>query len=211
MKRSEFRAHLRHDGYWYVIAAVICIFVWMWVFGLLTAPKKEETVFVFIASYGAEQGLSERLNSSDVLPSGISEVNITYEMADEPDYIFYTRYSSALKNTADIVILPQSRLMMFGEDSFLYFCELPQDWVTEKFADMETVTHAGAVYGIKVYDAQTHTGVMTDVIDYLPPDGGTEEDYYLLFPCQSVHVGTQISQKAISDSAVLVAERICKP
>ena len=59
------------------------------------------------------------------------------------------------------------------------------------------------IWGVKIYDAASHAGVLEEYIEY-GTDSTPEEDYYLVFNPSSVHIG----REGQDDLAFRLAERL---
>lgn len=181
MKKS-FSKHLSSFWYVYVAWALFAVMFTNWLIGMLTKPKPEEYVTVFIGSYSTSSPLYQKLNEekSDYLK--FVEVEC-YSINDTETY--YTMWQ-VYGASADIVILPESQL----EDVALsaYYIPLSSSLLTE-WGVTQTYSYDkdGKPYGIKVFDKTEKTGVCSEYIEYTMKDKEVE-NYYLLINKDSVHL-----------------------
>lgn len=191
MKSSKFKSYL--SGWWrYLLIIIASVALWSYVFSFITALKPEEKVTVFIGSY-------------------VTESNIPYEYLDEnkPEYLkavevsnnsIDPNFGAILKvfgyGEADILILPESKISKDGVATL--YSEISDESLSlfpDEFGYF--LGENGKTYGIKVYDAETKTKLIS-FLDYVPDlkEDAAEsekekvEDYYLLFNKNSLHLGS---------------------
>ena len=177
---SKFLDHFIAKWYKYLIAFLFSIFIWILLVDLFVAPKKNEKIGIFIGSYGINNQIYDAIEK----PNYIREINF-YDVHLEESYYFILFSSYASSGDFDIAILPESQ---FRETDIQYYEKISQDKFESNFGVMEYYLVNNDIYGIKVYDAKTNTGILTDYIIY-EEDNMPEEDYYLFFSNYSIHLG----------------------
>ena len=151
----------------YLLWALMSVFLWGFVFSFLTdaAPAKKLTVYIS-ADAVDDVELAARLEEGG-LPDGIRMVKVhpfSYAMFSDSDLL-----------SADIYIVKASEADGWRDS----FRALP-DGLEGDF-DL-----GNGVRGVRVYDAETGTGVYDDLIGYAAP-GNPAEDWYLFFGTGSQH------------------------
>lgn len=154
----------------YVLWALFSVLLWSWIFSFLTdtSPAKKLTVYIS-ADEVQDVELAARLEEYD-LPDGIRMIKVhpfSYAMFSERDLL-----------SADLYIVKGSEAEEWRDS----FRPLPEGFA----GDLEL---GNGARGVRVYDAQTGTGVYDELIGYAAP-GAAGEDYYLFFGAASQHTET---------------------
>lgn len=178
---KKFLDHFIAKWYKYLIAFLFSIFIWILMVDLFIAPKKNEKIGIFIGSYGISNEILEAISKPDY----IKEIEY-YDVHVKESYYFVLFSSYASSGDFDIAILPESQ---FRESDIQYYEKINQEILESSFGEMEYFRVNNNIYGIKVYDAETNTGLLTDYIMYEDSDA-LEEDYYLFFSNSSIHLGS---------------------
>ena len=144
---------------------MMTVFFWSWIFTFLTDAPREEKIVLFVecdvpdATYIAaklEEVPSEVIRLAQVRP-------FSYSMMSSEDI-----------RSSDLYIVSESGFQEYSE----WFMPLPENALNLG----ESFLFENKPYGVKVYDAQTKSGILTDFIGY------EDENYYLAFGNQSLHI-----------------------
>ena len=169
--------------------AMLSIFLWSFVFGLLTDVPAAEKLVVFIdAPLTEENRLALQLEES---------AGDTIRMVQVRSFAYAMMGSEEIEN-ADVYIIGESTAADYRE----WFTPLPQELQTGTLLDMD-----GQAYGVKVYDAASGEGLAPEIIGYTYP-GKAAEDHYLFIGKNSLHVQTH--ENAVDHQAVACALTLLK-
>ena len=167
----------------YLLWLVLSTILWMWIFTFLTdtKPAKKITLLADVPTL-ADPELAARLE--DPLPEGIRMVK-----AHSTSFYLFGMAGMTSMDEADLYIVPASDLEKYLES----YLEFPGELIPE---DAVLYEHEGTVYGVRVYDVASGTGIAQTYIGYLDQDLTAEDyrppqDYYLCFSNLSVHCGEQ--------------------
>lgn len=147
----------------YVLWALAAFVLWSWVFGFLTDTSPEKKLTLYISADEVQDVELAALLEDGGLPEGIRMVKVhpfSYAMFGETDLL-----------SADLYIVRASEAMEWRDS----FRPLPAGIR----GDLEL---EGGVSGVRVYDAQTGSGVYDGLIGYDPA-----EDFCLFFGANSAH------------------------
>lgn len=147
----------------YVLWALAAFVLWSWVFGFLTDTSPEKKLTLYISADEVQDVELAALLEDGGLPEGIRMVKVhpfSYAMFGETDLL-----------AADLYIVRASEAEEWRDS----FRPLPAGIR----GDLEL---EGGVSGVRVYDAQTGSGVYDGLIGYDPA-----EDCYLFFGAGSAH------------------------
>ena len=151
----------------YVLWALASVILWMYVFSFLTDASPAKKLSVYISTEEVQDvELAARLEE-DGLPDGIRMI--------KAHPFSYAAFSDSDLLAADLYVVKASEADGWRDS----FRPLP-DGLT---GDLDL---GGGIQGIRVYDAQTGSGVYDDLIGYAVP-GVPAEDYYLFFGAGSQH------------------------
>lgn len=148
-----------------ILWLMMSTFVWGWIFTFLTDAPREEKIVLFIEcdvpgdTYIAsklEEHPSEAIHLAFVKPFS------------------YSMMSSEAIRTSDLYIVSESGF----QEYFEWFVPLPEEAMTLG----EIFEYEDIPYGIKVFDSQMQSGVLSDFISY------EDENYCLVFGKESVHM-----------------------
>lgn len=142
---------------------MLSIFLWGFVFSALTDIPAGEKVSLFVdAPLAEETRLATALEQAVSAPIRAVQVrSFSYAMMGSDEI-----------EQADLYIVTAEDVETYRE----WFAPLPEELHAHADLLLE-----GQPYGIKVYDADTQTGLALETIRY------GNEDYYLLFGASSVH------------------------
>lgn len=181
----------------YIACILVVVFIYSWVFNYLTTIKTEEKITVFIGSESATFEKTEDLNGSR--PEYLKAVEVRAYALD--DSIYDTCLSIFGYETGDVLILPENNLK--PETCTDYYAEISVDY-QERFDNLGWYEADGKVYGIKIHDKESHQSVI-DCLNY--GEGDDEQNYYLLFNKNSMHLSDLSDANAKSDmnGAIIIA------
>ena len=155
----------------YVLWALLSALLWSWIFGFITDTTPARKVTVFADVYAcADVELAVALEAEK--PEGIRMVKVhpfSYAVFDENNLL-----------SADLYVVPASE----AEEYLASFAPLESSSDPDKtgyYAD------DGLLYGLRIYDAASHTGAAAQYLTYTAP-GAAEEDYFLFFGAASAHL-----------------------
>lgn len=164
---------------------MLSIFLWGFVFNILTdAPAREKLTIFIDAPLTEETALAVKLEGITEAPVRMVQVRaFSYAMMSSEDI-----------ENADLYIVSASQLETYQD----WFAPLPEALQ----AQGETFTADGVPLGLKVYDAATDQGAASLHIGYAAP-GKANEDHYLCIGRNSLHVLS--NENAVDDQAVTCA------
>ena len=172
----------------YIIWLILSALIWGWIFTFITDTVPSKKVTIFTDTYACrDTELAVRLEEDR--PQGIKMIKVhpfSYAMFDD----------SVLLN-ADIYIIKKEDIETYMSSFCAIDGAVPQE--TEAFY------LDGKAYGLKVYDATTGVGVALDYLTYTA-EGTLDQDYYLFFNKNSVHIKSL--NGSTDDAALAVAERL---
>lgn len=144
---------------------MLTAFFWSWIFTFLTdAPRAEKIVLFVECDVPGETYIASRLEKT---PSE------TIRLVQVRPFAYSMMTSESIRNS-DLYIVSESSF----KEYFEWFMPLPKDALNLG----ENFLFENTPYGVKVYDAQTKSGILTDHIGY------EDENYYLVFGNQSLHI-----------------------
>lgn len=191
---------IEKDIWIYIASVMVVVFAYSWIFGYLTTVKTEEKITVFIGSNSATFEKAEYLNGAR--PDYLKMVEVrAYALSDS---VYDTCLTIFGYETGDILLLPESNL---NEQTCVdCYAEISVDYQS-KFEHLGWYVVDGKVYGIKIHDKQSHESLI-DCLDYGKDDD--EQDYYLLFNKNSVHIGDLSDASAINErnGALVIASML---
>jgi len=165
---------------------MMSVFVWSWIFTFLTdAPRAEKIVLYVECAVPGDTFIAAKLEET---PSP------SIRMAQVRPFSYSMMSSQGIRN-ADLYIVSESGM----KEYFEWLLPLPENAASL----CETHSLNGIPYGIKVYDALTQSGILSNQIAY---DTEKAENYYLAFGKQSLHIAG--NENAVSDEAVSYAARL---
>lgn len=147
--------------FWLMLTA----FFWSWIFTFLTDAPREEKIVLFVeCDVPGDTYIASRLEKT---PSE------TIRLVQVRPFAYSMMTSESIRNS-DLYIVSESSF----KEYFEWFMPLPKDALNLG----ENFLFENTPYGVKVYDAQTKSGILTDHIGY------EDENYYLVFGNQSLHI-----------------------
>lgn len=151
----------------YLLWALASVFFWSYLFSFLTDTSPAKKLSVYISAEKVEDvELAARLEDCG-LPDGIRMVKV------HP--FSYAMFSDRDLRTADLYIVKVSEAEGWRDS----FRPLPDGMA----GDLDL---GDGVQGVRVYEAESGTGVFDELIGYSAPDAAAE-DYYLFFGAESQH------------------------
>ena len=183
--------------YWwvYVVDALVVILVFVTVFRTIMMPKKEERLAFFVITESASWKKGEELVNNP--PAGIKKFE--YRLSSKNSSYYSTLLESYGYEISDVLILPGTETNR--ELSSYHFAPISPRYV-ETLGSLGVLRYDEKAYGIKVYDANTKTNLLSDLSFPL-------EDMYLFFNKNSVQLGDLSQAKAGEEGrAVTMAKRL---
>ncbi|MGM9608878.1 MAG: hypothetical protein ACI3XE_01485 [Eubacteriales bacterium] len=178
--------------YLYLLWAMIAAMLWGWIFSFVTNTTPSKKVTVFINTYAcSDTDLAVELEKDK--PENIKMIKVhpfSFSLFDSSTFV-----------NGDIYIIKSSEI----ETYLPSFCPLNEQFRVENPLYEYYYGEDGTAWGIKVYDAATSTGVATEYLTYTV-EGAPQEDYYLFFNADSIHIGALNGSP--SDAALTVAENL---
>ena len=157
--------------YKYVFWALMSVFVWGWIFTLLTdAPAAKKLVLCVDRPALQDEAMKAAL--SEQKPEGIKLIAVH-------PFDYYIFDTEELR-CADLYIVGENEASTYIE-SFR-----PLDDSGFPAGGRALWTHEGVAYGVLIYDAETREGAAASYIEY-SAEGETAQDYYLFFGAESAH------------------------
>ena len=102
--REKLRASLPNDWLKYVVAAILSVAMWIWIFGVYHAPKETEEIELFYAGAMRDYSFEDvAANAFDALKK--VSVSTAYP---ESGYAFDQKYSVVALTSSDVVLVPES-------------------------------------------------------------------------------------------------------
>lgn len=152
----------------WVLWALISVMFWAWIYTFVndTTPARKLTLYAQV-DLCEDEALTRELEKS--LPSGIKMVKVhpfSYAMFDDGDL-----------QGADLYVVRSSEAERFLED----FAPLEETGFVS--GERELYRSGGRAYGVKIFDAASGEGAAKEYFFY-----GTQEDYYLFFNADSLHL-----------------------
>ena len=178
--------------YLYLLWALIAAMLWGWIFSFVTNTVPSKKVTVFVNTYAcSDTDLAVELEKNK--PENIKMIKVhpfSFSLFDSSTFV-----------NGDIYIIKSSEI----ETYLPSFCPLNEQFREENPLYQYYCGEDGTAWGIKVYDAATSTGVATKYLTYTA-EGVPQEDYYLFFNADSIHIGGLNGSP--SDAALAVAENL---
>lgn len=173
---SEFFASVKKWWYLYLIALLAIPSGSYYLTYLVNLPWDQETITIFIASTNVStKGLYEALEKAK--PSYLREIVIRSYVYYEDNFSTYYAYFGG--SDCDIVILPESKIVPSKVASSY------KKWSDDLIdSSKEYYSYENAVYGKKIHGKGDENGY----IAY--KDGERDEDYYLFYGKDSLHLGS---------------------
>ena len=186
----NFIKHFAEKWLRYLIALILIFIFWLVIIDMLVAVKPENKIGIFIGSYGILQEIDDHIEK----PHEIEEIEI-YDLNINEDYYFVIFSAYASNRDFDFSIVNEKQ---FRESDIQYYLILDEDTLVGYFGEQEYYFVNNQIYGIKIYDGETKTGILNDLITYDAEE--SEDDYYLFFHKDSIHLGelnSSVDDKAI--------------
>lgn len=190
------------DFGWYFICIFTIVVVWSWVFSFLAVVPPAEKVCVFIGS-NSEYFKAENLEQLEtVKPDYVKKIDVTPYSLD--DSMFQTYFSIFGCDSGDIIIIPESKVN--DQLCISYFSGI-STYYQENLQNLGFYQAEGIVFGLKIHDKETHQSLIS-CIDY--GSGDKEENYYLFFNKNSLHISDlfEADKKSDKDGAIKIAEKL---
>lgn len=200
MLMKQLFSKIGKDIWIYIACIMVIVFVYSWIFGYITMVKAEEKIIVFIGSNTAVFDKKDKLNESR--PAYLKEVEVRSYLVTDSAYD--TCLSIFGYETGDILILPENNLN--EETCMNYYAEISVAYQSA-FVNLGWYQLNGKVYGLKIHDKESHKSVI-DCLDY--GQGDDEQNYYLLFNKNSLHISdlSDANAKNDMDGALVIANML---
>ncbi|MBE5803551.1 MAG: hypothetical protein E7316_03465 [Clostridiales bacterium] len=163
---------------------MLSIFLWGFVFNILTDVPAAEKVVLFI-----DAPLTQETHLAVTLEEAAGE---TIKMVQVRPFSYAMMGSDAIE-AADLYIVGESSVETYRD----WFAPLPRELQTGTLLELD-----GRPLGVRVYDAATSEGIAAEYIGYTHP-GKTAEDHYLFIGVNSLHVKDH--DNAVDNQAVTCA------
>lgn len=188
---------------WYIYLTTVAVVVTSFCIAVSfkTAPKRTERVDFFIGAYDIKtEELKKEIEKKK--PSGVVEVELRFHYISSKDF---TYIFANFRANVDCFILPYDYVSKNENDSVKYAANLDMDYMNSEFGK-ENVYYKfeDRGKGIKIYDAATKTGSLTNYIQYDTDD--FQSDYYLFFSYKSVNLGKNNDSE--TDRAIKMAKEL---
>lgn len=190
------------DFGWYFICIFTIVVVWSWVFSFLAVVPPAEKICVFVGSNSAnfQQENIDRLDT--VKPEYIKKVEVSsYSVKDNMFKTYFEIYGC---DSGDIIIIPESKVT--DQICISYFSGISERY-QEYLPNLGFYKTEGIVFGLKIHDKDTHQSIIS-CIDY--GTGDEEENYYLFFNKDSLHISDlfEADKKSDMDGAIKIVEKL---
>lgn len=195
---KSFIKDIKSKWFFYIPLAILIIVLQCFALDAVTKPEKEEKVSMFLTCNSCDEMLSVSINED--LPDDIRTFDLGIFSQDN---VFYGPYFNTYGKDSDMVVLTQRFSDICECDK--YFMPLNEDVIRSYFGDVEFFYYQSIPYGIKIFDKDTKEGMATDRIEYCKE--GEEENVYLFFNANSVHVG-ELSSNSVDEAALIILEKI---
>lgn len=184
---------------WFYIAwiATVCV-LWTAVFGIITRVRDEEKIVVFIGT--RSQSFDKYSELKESCPEYVLELELNVYSVEEKN--FSQLLSVFGTGESDVLILSETYLQ--NESSAIVYAEIPSEYIS-LFSNLGTFEVDGKVLGLKIHDKDTHESIVS-CLDF--GTGDTEENYYLVFNRNSLHLGVLSSEVTERSGAIDVARRL---
>lgn len=170
----RFLKHLQRKWHVYILWLLLSFFLWSWIFTFITDTKPSKKVTLFFDTYICND-VDLTLKLEENKPKGARMIKV------HP--FSYAMFMSDTIQDGDIFVVGESKI----KDYIVDFCPISDEYVAAN-RNLEFYTNdEGVAYGVKVYDAQSGKGCITDYLVYCGEDE-ENEDYYLFFHKNSLHI-----------------------
>lgn len=143
---------------------MMTVFFWSWIFTFLTDAPRDEKIVLFIEC---------NVPGNTYIASKLEELPSENVCLVQVRPFSYSMMSSEDIRNSDLYIVSESGF----NEYFEWFAPLPENALTLG----EALLFENIPYGIKIFDQDTQSGLLTDLIDY------ENQDYYLVFGKESLH------------------------
>ena len=164
--------------------AMLSIFLWSFVFNLLTDVPAAEKVVLFI-----DAPLTNETQLAVALEEAAAD---SIQMVQVRSFSYAMMGSEEIEN-ADLYIIGESTIADYGD----WFAPLPEELQPGALLEKD-----GQPIGVKVWDAATGEGLAPEIIGYTFP-GKVVEDHYLLVGRNSLHIESH--ENAVDNEAITCA------
>ena len=156
----------------FLLWALASVLLWGWVYTRVNDAPREKKVTVFINAVDIDDhALAVRLEEH--LPAGIRKIKVhDFE---------YQMISSDVKGDIYVVRASQLEQMLREKPEAVLPITAPEGCIGYDYG--------GNCYGLRIFDAASQTGAGAGkYIRYADPDELQQEDYYLCFGAETIHV-----------------------
>lgn len=191
----------------YVAWLLVVIVLWVWIFSLITRISPQDKVTLFLGTYSDEYEETELLQTE--YPDYLKKVEVFSFAVDQMYFDVFLQVHGY--EESDIFVLPERYLSETTAAN--YYAEISPDY-RKRFENLGFYAVGEKVYGLKVYDKETHESAI-DFLDYgenlqTEDEEFEEENYYLLFSKYSYHLG-DLSGETVEENkkgAITIAEKL---
>ena len=179
--------HIGSTWYWYLLASVLVVVFWSFVFGLLDRIPYHEQINMFVAGYEIQKEQMEEQISEILKGSSIRQVTVDACTPGREEAFHMVLATRGTVNT-DILILPegtwpeemlQGKVLGFTEQELASY--LPE-------GEYQYIERESIRYGICVYDADKGKSLLPK--GWIAFEADVEQrDYYLFFSIEADNVG----------------------
>lgn len=165
------------------------------------SPKLKESIYVFAPTYSFD--VKSFVKTSLELTDGIRQITVKHADPDSEEAI---RTFGSYYSICDFYIMPESWLTRITPIALSFTDELIHSLLPNS-SSYELYKENDTNLGIKIFDKNTNIGASTDIISYSSLNK-EQEDYYLIFRQDSIHLGELNNSK--SDNALRVVNNLLK-
>lgn len=192
--------NIQRQRWVYVAWLLAMVLLWSWGFGLVRQVPQQKKVSIFMASYTKSFSKYDQINMEQNRPAGIKRVEVN--LYSPEDAVFASVLEAIGYAEADILILPKSAI----EQHTYRYAPIDEDTLEDLQKAGYTLGNfcsGDHVYGLRVYESETNRSLFPDLS--FVKESHEKEDYYMVFNCNSIHVGKADGQDW---AAIEVAEKI---
>ena len=187
--------NINSKWYLFALAAIVCPISAIYFVDLVNMPRNEETLTVFIASCSLENGnLVELLKENK--PDYLRQINVNSRLINDE---YYETYLTANLLSADMFILPESKATSLEVGN--YFAPIEEATMERYVLAPSYYQEKDVHYGIRLH---AKGGTLSNAYFTYSLSEQTDEDYYIFFNVNSMHIGDLSHEKY--DTALIFSE-----
>ena len=199
----------------FILIALLSTVFWLWIFTIVTDTAAENKIVVFFDVPSVnEKALDLGLEKN--MPDGIKMIRVhTFD---------YAMFDDGSLQQGDIFVIRRSNMEKYAQDladmhnltNLLRGVDLLKDVKYNSLSDADSAVVPNSEYflddegravGIKVYSAEDDCGLARKYVNYIFPDGKTE-DCFLCYGAKSLH--TFYNENAVDNAAGSVVYYLLK-